>query len=302
MEETVTISNRDLVEYVTLERKKSEADFKRNFLVRNGASVEDYHVKALTEAAAELNRKLSPIKIKLEKADVLRFTLHSSEISKLSSEIDSYPAEQREEAIVSKSGPIYEKMKRRGVLSKQNFERKEDIARLTILLNGMPRADAEMIKGMLEEGESNNIDVAHLEFERQQQVVNLLNRLGLPAYVIDGTLTTDKKLAEDKGVSPDEEVKRMINGRAVWIAKDRVEAIDENEKRLAEVGGKIQAMTAKHTVEEFSIEGQQKFDELQQEYIDGLKMRNVYLTSADPYEEVAVPLKKENVNEAKMKS
>lgn len=300
MEETVTISNRELSDYVTLGRKRSETEFRRNFLVRNGASIEDYHVKALTESAADLEKKIAPIKRKLESADILLFSLHAAEIARLNEEIDSHSNEERETAIVQKEGPVFEKMKRRGWLSRQNFDRKEDVARLTIMLNGMPRADAEGIALMLESGKGGSVDVSHLERERQQELVNLTSRLGFPTYALDGILTSGEKPAS--GIMPQEEARRRINGRSVWIPKEKLESVDENERILSEVGGQIQAMTAKHTVEEFSVEGQEKFDSLQQQYLEGLKMRNVYLTSADPLEEVAVPLKKESVNEAKMKS
>jgi hypothetical protein len=192
-EETIIISAKDLVDYTVYGRKRNEFLFKRDFLLRHGAKEEDVHIKALKNSVDEVDRRLLPISEKVDKADLITIVPNKRRIEMLTKEIKGYKRNELDEALTRKKGSVYELLRERGSLTKRNFENRDDIAMLTILLNGIPRSDAVRIRDMMENGEETGIDISGLQKRKQQNVVTLANRLGFPLYAMNGTLTGKKK-------------------------------------------------------------------------------------------------------------
>jgi len=192
-ERTVIISSRELVEHALFSRKRNELQLKKDLLLRTGAKPDDFHVKALDDELASVESKLSPIAEKLSVADMITVVPKRKEIEEYTSRISKYSRGEIDLAIRNKSGEIYELMKKRALLVKANFEMKEDIARMTIFLNNMPRKEGEALQRLVEEGAGSDVDVSFLPKEKQQELVNLAARLGRQCCIYAGSFTLDKK-------------------------------------------------------------------------------------------------------------
>jgi len=168
-ERTVIISSRDLVDHAVLSRKRNELSFKRDFLLRSGAKEGDLHLKAISEEMASVEQKLAPLGEKLSVADLITLVPNRKEITEFTEKINHYARGELDLAIKNKSGEAYELMKKRAMLVRNNYERREDIARLTIMLNSVPRKDAESLRMLIEEGQGGDADVSFMPKEKQQE-------------------------------------------------------------------------------------------------------------------------------------
>ncbi|MEM4554587.1 MAG: hypothetical protein QXT25_01935 [Candidatus Anstonellaceae archaeon] len=273
-ERTIVISSRELVEHAVLSRKKNELVFKKDLLLRSGAKPGDLHLKAIEDEIAAVEQKLLPIAEKLEAADMVNVVLNRKEIEEYTRQINNYSRAELEQAVQTKSGYLYELMKKRAAFVKNNFEKREDIAKLTILLNTIPRREADALRNIIENNEGGEVDVSFLPKEKQQELVNLAARLGRNCVIVSGNFTLDKKKFEFADLRPVDEVQRSIGGRVVWIDASKAAEFDENEKRIAQLLAKIQAKTAEKQARKLTEEETVYFEKIQQDYLEALKKRN----------------------------
>lgn len=275
-EETIIITNRELVDFTVLGRKKTENEFRRDFLMRNGAKEDDFHVRAVADLVGEIEAKLKPIRDKLEVVDLATIVPRRKEIEALTSEINSHSKAELDEAITKKAGAVYEKMRQRAVLTKANYERREDIARITVLANSLPRSDCETLCRIVESGEGEAVDVGTLSEGKRREIATLAARLGCSLNV-DGT-----RLMKEEKPKESAETERTIVGRgSVWVANEKLAEFDENEKRIALLGRQMQERTAQRQVRTFEGEEQRAFDELQRGYIEALNARSAFLENPE---------------------
>ena len=273
-ERTVIISSRELVEHTVLARKRNELSFKRDFLLRSGANEADLHLKAVNEELAAVEEKLKPIGEKLSVADMITVVPNRKEITEFTEKINHYARGELDLSIKNKSGTAYDLMKQRAALVRNNYERREDIARLTILLNSFPRKDAESLRGLIEEGEGSDADVSFIPKDKQQELLDLSARLGRLCCIYAGSFSIDKKKADMAEMKASGEVERTITGgRKVWVPSAKAGEFDENEKRIAKLLSSIQAKGAEKTARNLSDEESVNFDKSQSEYLDALTKR-----------------------------
>ena len=300
-ERTVIISSRELVDHAVLSRKRNELSFKRDFLLRSGAKEGELHLKAISEELSLVEQKLAPVAEKLTVADMITLVPNRKEIEEFTSKINQYARGELDLAIREKKGDAYELMKRRAALVKNNYERREDVARLTILLNSFPRKDGEALRGMVEEGSGADADVSFIPHDRQQELVNLTSRLGRPSCVYAGSFSLDKKKAELAELKAANEVERTITGgRKVWVDDSKLIEFDENEKRIAQLLGRIQSKGAEKTARALSDEESVSFDKSQTEYLEALNRRGQLVRGLELNESAKVYKKgswKESVKE-----
>jgi hypothetical protein len=272
---TIIISSRELVDHAVFSRKRNELSFKREFLVKTGAKPGDLHLKAIDDELFIVESRLRPIADKLSIADMITVVPNRREITEYSNRINHFSREQLDSAVRSKTGEAYDLMKKRAVMVKNNFEHKEDIARLTILINGAPRKEAESIRAIVEEGEGADADVSFLPPDTQQELLNLASRIGRQCCVANGSLTTDKKKAELASLKPEDEVIKVLNGtKRIWVRADKALEYDENEKKIAELLAKIQAKTAEKQARALTDEENVYIDGLQNDYLAAKQKRS----------------------------
>jgi hypothetical protein len=278
-EATIIITSDDLAEHAVLSRKRTETSFRRDFLIRNGAAPTDAHVTALDTILKEINEKLNPIEEKLQHVDLITIVPGRGEIANITAEINHNTRTDLDAALKSKSGPVYELMKKRAALTKANFERREDVAKLTLISNMLPKASGEGLRSVVENNSEEEVDVSSLPAEKQQELVNLMGRLARLAFIYEGKLCLDKKKVD--GLTylswEGEVLKTMQSGQPVWINKDKASEWDSNESIIHDVGNKIIAKTHEKQVRQFSDDELANFDKLQRAYIDAKEKRNAIL-------------------------
>jgi len=273
-ERTIIISSRDLVDHTVLTRKKNELSFRKELLVKSGAKDGDLHLSAVGNEIAAIEAKLSPLEEKLSVADMITVLPHRKEIGEFTQKINQYSRAELDLAVKNRTGDAFELMKKRAVLVKGNFERKEDIARLTILLNTFPRKEGEALRQLIEEGSGAEVDVSFLPKEKQQELVNLTARIGKPCCVYSGSFSLDKKKAELAELKAADEVQKTIaGGKTVWVEAGKLSAFDENEKNLNQLLAKIQSKTAEKQARQLTEEEQVYFDKIQGDYLEAVKRR-----------------------------
>ena len=274
-ERTVIISSRELVDHAVLVRKRNELSFKKDLLLRTGAKPEDMHVKVLEGELAQVEGKLAPILEKLAVADLLTIVPSRKEIEEYTLKINQYSRGEIDVAVKGKSGEVYELMKKRAVLVKSNFEKKDDIARAVVLVNSFPRKEAEAVQLLIEDGQGADVDVSFLPKEKQQELVDLAARLGRQCCVFAGSFSTDKKKADAAELKAPDEVLRMLpGGKRVWVGAGKLQEFDANEKAIAELLAKIQAKNAEKQARSLTEEESAYFDKIQEDYLSALAKRN----------------------------
>jgi len=267
---SVSITQNELIAYAVLNRRAKELRFKKNFFLRNGATPEDVHVKALIETLNETEEELTIIKNKITAAGIMPIMLHRKEIEELSEKIKSYTPEDVMEAVRKKHGDLYDILRKRSELSRKNFEFKEEIAELTLLLNSIPLDLGEEIRAFVESSgessggctrqESNGIELEGVPEEKISRIVTLMARMGINVRQ-DG----DKIVPSEESILSEEP--RTVNGRKVWIRSEYVKRFDEVEKELDKVVKGIQAITTKKQVEPLTHDEKKRFEELQKRYV-----------------------------------
>ncbi len=278
---TVIISTRELVDHVILARKRNELQFKKDFLLRTGAKPEDMHVKALDGELAQVDNRLRPIAEKLEIADMVTVVPSRREIGEYTQKINQFSRTELDSAVKNKGGEAYDLMKKRALFVKANFERREDIARLTIMLNSLPRKEGESLRNLIEEGHGEDIDVSFLPKEKQQELVNLTARLGRACCVFAGSFSLDKKKAESAELRPLDEVAKAFGSRQIWVEASKMPAFEENEKEVAALLAKIQSKTAEKQSRKLTEEESVYFDKIQGDYIAALQKRGELVKGID---------------------
>ncbi|MCX8196796.1 MAG: hypothetical protein N3G80_00555 [Candidatus Micrarchaeota archaeon] len=280
-ERTIIISSRELVDYTVLSRKKNELLFKKDLLMRSGAKEGDLHLKTIQEELKSVEEKLAPIAEKLEIADMVTLVPNRKEIEEYTRQINSHSRAELEQAVRTKSGSLYELMKKRAEIVKRNYEKREEIARLTIFLNTIPRKEAEALRQIIEENEGPDVDVSFLPKEKQQELVNLAARLGRNCMIVSGSFSLDKKKADFAELRPTDEVQRNIGGKIVWVEASKAGEFDANEKLIGELLAKIQAKAAEKQARELSEEESVYFEKIQKDYLEALKKRSQLVPDFD---------------------
>jgi hypothetical protein len=265
---TVIVSSQELLDHTVLSRKKNELAFKRDFLLKSGAKTGDLHLRAVEDELFLVEEKLRPLERKLADLDLLTLLPHRREIGEFTESINKFSRPELDLAVKNKSGSAYDYMKKRALLVKGNYEHREDIARLTIMLNNMPRRDAESIRSLIEEGSGNDVDVSFLPKEKQQELLDLASRIGRQCCVFAGSFSLDKKKIDTSELKPSDEVARTLpNGRRVFVNADKAFEFDANEKEIATLLAKMQAKNAEKQARSLNEEETVYLDKLQSDYI-----------------------------------
>ncbi|MFA5108272.1 MAG: hypothetical protein WC492_01935 [Candidatus Micrarchaeia archaeon] len=293
MEDSIVITSSDLVEHASLSRKKVEAGFRKEFLIRKGASEVDEHVSAISKQLSEIDIVLRPIEQKLKNVDIITIVPHRAEINSLSAEIAQHSKTELDEAMKTKSGPTYDLLKKRAAYTKANFESREQIARLTIILNSLPRKEAENLRVVIESGSNELVNISSLKQEQRQDIVSSMGRLGVFAYICGDTLTLDKKKSEITDVLGwDNQIEKKIMGagntpKSFWIKKEDEPGWEENEKKLGQVSRRIQVLITKSQADPMNPQESEEFESLQRQYIESKNMRQKLSVGGD---EISVSL------------
>lgn len=295
MENSIVITSSELVEHTVLSRKLTEAKFRRDLLERKGANKDDMHVQGLVKQIAEIDARLKPLDEKLKRVELISLMPSRAEIIALTAEIEQNSRDKLEEAMRARNGPVYELLNKRAEYTRANYENREQIARLTVLANCLPRKEAEKMKALLESNANDVVDISSLSDEKKAELVTALGRIGMPAKLEESKLSVDKKKVDgiaqivwDREISK-HLVEKSESAYVFWVDKKNEQAWDENEKKISEISRKIQIMLAKSQGGALDDDGKMEFEGVQKQYIE-LKQKRAELASKNGELSVALPL------------
>ncbi len=295
MDAPIVITSSELADYTVLYRKQKETIFRRDFLARHGSGPQDPAVLALNTQLSDVESRLKPIEERIRQVDLVMVVPKRADLISINAEINQHSREALDTALKSRAGPVFELLRKRAEITKQNYERREEIARLTILLNMLPRPEAESLRTLVESNSMHEVTIASLTGGQQQEMVTLLGRLNVMAFVSDNLLTLDKKKVDSRDfLSWPGEVSMSVGnsgspGMLFWVNKNKLNEWEENEKHMTEVGRKIQMKLAQSQAASLNETEQKEFESLQQIY---LELRNRRLSIAGARQAMSVSLPK----------
>ncbi|MFA5106056.1 MAG: hypothetical protein WC506_03790 [Candidatus Micrarchaeia archaeon] len=272
----VVISVDDLLEHTVLSRKLSETEYKKNYLVRNGAESRDMHIASLDKVIADIRHRLDPINSKLSKVDLITLVPRREEIDSLNAEIEKYQIADIDTAISSRQGALFELLRKRSEITKANYELRDDICRLTILINSIPLEDAESVKAYVEGESPSEISLEGISEEKQQNLLTLLNRLGKPSNIQKG------KILPSLGMSCESV---FIDGKKAHLPVEKLAKYKEIESEISKLSVKIQVQNAQRQIRTFSQEEASEYSGMQQRFAELLNSKKELLDSTSVNEE-----------------
>jgi hypothetical protein len=259
----IIISSKEVLDYIVLNRRKNELEFKKNFLICKGAKNDDPHIGALNTTISNIEQSVEPLEQKMSMVGLTTLTFDKQSLERLNNKINKYSVEEVVEAATSKHGTLYDIMKKRGEIAKKNFEFKEELAALTVILTMIPMIESREFTKIIE-GKKDNIKV-NLGEEMKNRITPIIERLGYSVTSDANEVTVEKDVTEL--------VPKWINNKKVWIEPENIGNFQKNEDRISSIMKKMQLYTAKSQINEMNQNEQKEFENLQHEYVKRIKKR-----------------------------
>ena len=260
MEQTLTL--KDVVNLLELGKKRAELAFRIEIS-------KDEEKAQYIERLQSIQGNLNVLSGRVEKAGIVIPTPFESEIATLNESLSQMSASQIHEAMKKREGELFEKLAQRGAITKRNFENRENIAKLSLLLPKIEKDVCEKILDAIKRGSIQDaIPMLNTNQEISNKIAALLGRLGLKCKIEEASLLASQEANE---------VEVIIQNKKVWVASGLHEKINKNKESLYNISSKIQLKNAVRQIKEFSEEEEKEFSDMQNEYLKLLKEQDVLL-------------------------
>lgn len=257
----ITITQNEVLHYIELTKRKYELEFKTNY-----ASTDEKSVAELRRITPVLAR----IADKFKCANFLVALFAESKIMESSEQLKKCGREDVKNAVMARTGPIYELMVSFNRLLKQNFESREDLAKLHIFINALPTEERETILESIRFGTI--LDPIALDCSKQMKsnLVRFLCRIGIPAY-----LEGEKLRKADANIL--NEVCVSTPSKKIWVPLEIAEKVKNNFETIQLFSARMQVINAERQLKTLTAEKEQEFIGLQQRYLVLLQERDELL-------------------------
>lgn len=179
--------------------------------------------------------------------------------------------DQIREATIHRNGPAYELLSQRTKITRANHENRLEIAKLHIAMNSLCKEERDALAEALRNGALDApLKVETAEAPTRRKLARFMRRCGIACRFSGNALVADSE-------AEDEEVRMMVANAAVWVSEEVKARLDENLKRLHQVGSRVQLKNAERQVRVFSDGEEKEFESLQQEYLTLLKEQDELL-------------------------
>jgi len=250
MEDVIT--PKEISKLIELRKLRAETEFKKQIL--SDAEEEAEKMKAEVESMiSEINRLTD----KLKRANVIFALPNESRIDEYNAEIDSAGHKEVHNALKSRTGHVYELLLKRGSMIKENFNNREDIAKLVLLANTLDEEQKNRFFDSLRSGVVTDSSMEGIDETRKGNLMRLMKRIGF----VSSNDEHDEVLVD-------------IGDRKVWISKEKEKDILANLENLRALNSKIQLKNAEKQVKVFSDEEEKEFAMIQQSYLELLKEKD----------------------------
>lgn len=202
-------------------------------------------------------------------ADITLTIPNQDKIADYTQKLVEYTNEEIISALSSKTGEVYDLLKQRGKYLKNNYENRENIAKLSILLAKIDKQTTESILTAVRTGTiSSPISFKKTDEFHKDRISLFLQRMGVKQQLEDTAKDDESDVSE---------VVVEISNRKVWVSKKLSERLSEILKKMQDINPKLQLKNAERQIREFDDEEEKQFSSMQQEYLKLLKEQDVLL-------------------------
>ena len=185
--------------------------------------------------------------------------------------IEQFSGDEIKDALMKREGEIYELVGRRGTLIRTNFENREEIARINVLLAKMKSEEKELMENAIKSGNVEEpVNAGSLAEDDRADLVKYINRCGIVCSVDGKTVTGDEPEQREKDI--------IVSGKKIWVNSDEAEKIEKHIKKMEHLGSKLQISYAKKHVVKFSKDEEEEYNAMQREYIELMKVKDELLS------------------------
>ena len=183
-------------------------------------------------------------------------------INKIGDEIRSFDKKALNEAMRGKTGEEYKSVILLLTLLKRNYENRNEIAKINLLIGKLDKDNATIVKRMLQEWEFEEMKKLNLNDKKLEKLLHtLISRIrisfGDPVVI--------------------EEVPLNLNERRVWVPKEFADAINQNLDKIRIYSTKIHIFSAEKQSNSLNADKEKEFAQLQEEYLKVLKEQDEIL-------------------------
>jgi hypothetical protein len=262
-----SVELKDLVTFLELGKGRAEVSFKLEVQKASGADA-----ALLEQAEAKLRSvqgQLDALWAKIESAGVRFAVPNEHEIARLNALLSSRSAKELAECMARRQGEAYETLSARGALLKRNYEGRESIAQLALLLARLQKDVRDSLAEQVRRGKLDApVPILKAEEPLGREIALVLGRLGMPAELREGSLVSAPSHSE---------VAVQLQNRRVWVSPEVRDKLNENMRMIADISPQIQVKNAVRYVKNFSDEEEREFAAIQNEYLRLLKEQDALL-------------------------
>lgn len=225
----------------------------------------DVELRRVTAHAEELSDKAKSAGVRL-------IYPNQTKLDEYAEALEAFPVDAIREGMKIRDGRAYQTLKERGMIVKGNFENRSEIAKLLILIAGMPRDEKAALEAVVAAGAIEApINLASMDEQAGKRLARFMRRCGISCIVSGQTLAP----APDDGV--EKEARVELPNRWVWVSEGSKALLEENLRKMQSLNAKIQLKNAERQIKVFSEEEEGVFATLQREYLGLLKEQDELL-------------------------
>ncbi|VVC01835.1 Uncharacterised protein [uncultured archaeon] len=257
-----------------LNKRKSELEFKKGYLLRKGAAHRDPRMISMDAELAEVAKQAAVLESKIMARIDSLFYPNENQLAEFGKKLAALAPAEIDRAMETRGGDAYAILEKRGAFLKSNFERRDEIAALIEFASSLPSKVRDEIVERVRAGKVGSLDASTLDEKTRTKLFTLLNRVGIPCALDGYKLMTESAKGRKWG-----EVRVELNGNRVWVDEKREEEVRSFGKELVETGNAIQLMNAERQVTKFGPEDEKKFTDLQKKYLGLVRKRDELMSA-----------------------
>lgn len=263
-----------MVRFLELNKSRAELSF------RIEICKDEEETNNLKNNLNSVNRQIDELSNNMERSGINIATPNECEIARLNESLSGNNAKEILHAMKSRSGEVYDILAKRGKLIKQNYENRENIAKLALLLAKLPKEVKAALTEAIRRGELDNaIPLLNTDPAVANKIAAVLSRVGINATVEEGSLVTTHEK---------QEVEVKLPNKRVWVSSKIQEELNVNLEKMRQISSKIQLKNAVRQIKEFSEDEEKEFASMQDAYLKLLKEQDNLLKDFLDEEKISV--------------
>lgn len=271
----VVITQSEVIRYIELIKQRHECEFRIAYLIEDK--------KTDDKAAADLksiSQQTEKLMEKFGQANFKAALVSGAKIIELKDKLKKCKKEDTKNALKNKNDAIYELMVAFNKLLKQNFEKREDIAKLNIFVNNLTNNERELVLNIIE----TCIVTARLSLNcskpMKANIVKFMNRIGINVSLEGEVIGIAERHIPY-------EVCVTTPSKRVWVSLENAEKVKTNLQTIQLLSARLQVINAERQLKQFPAEREQEFVSLQEKYLILLKERDELLKDFTKENEIA---------------